>query len=74
MIKKFLLPEGLCLFLLVRTTGFDLQRLDKVREIAGWKESFGQEMKMVGHDAIGVDCESPGSRFGTEYFEKPAAG
>ncbi len=74
MIEKFLLPERLRLLLAVLTTGLDFERLDKVREIAGWEEALGQEMKMIRQNAIGVDCEIPSDGFGAENLEKPAAG
>ncbi len=66
MIEKFLLPERPCTLLAVRTTGSNFDRFDKVREIAGWEEAFGQEMEMIGHNAVGVDCEMSSCRFGAE--------
>jgi hypothetical protein len=69
MIKKLLLPERPRILLLVGTAGFDFQRFDRAFEIAGWEETFGQEMKMIGHDAVGVDRKTPDSGFGAQNFE-----
>ncbi len=31
-------------------------------------------MNMIGHDAVGMDCEIPCGGFGAEHLEKPVAG
>jgi hypothetical protein len=70
-IKEFLLPKRLNRFLTIESASFHFKAQDQVKEVAGWREPFGQEVKMVRHYAIGVNGEASSGGFGAEHVEKP---
>ena len=73
MIEVFFLPKRLRRFLGIEPTSLDFERFYERQEIAGWLCAFCEEMKVVRHEAVGVDCEIFGTGFGVKGVDQPLA-
>ena len=56
--------------MVIGTAGFHLDGEDEIQEVAGWGESLGKEMKMIRHYAVGMNCEGPCGRRGSQDFHE----
>ena len=56
-VVKFCLPERTIRAIPVRIGGALLERRDETKEIGSRRSTFGEEMKMIGHQAEGVEQE-----------------
>ncbi len=57
MVVEFCLPEWTCSSIFVGKGGASFEGRDETKEIGSGRVAFGKEMKMVGHEAEGVQQE-----------------
>jgi hypothetical protein len=67
----FLLPQPFTRSLFEFVSGLLLETLHERKEVAGLCRSTRQEMKVVGHDAIGMDREGVRGRQFPQSFNQP---
>jgi len=71
MIKESALPEFLTGGFEVGSAGFHLWAFQEMQKIAFSVESLSQEMNVIGHDTISVNCEMASGRFFCKGLNQP---